>query len=303
MPIDTYSPSNKNLSILLVDDDPTLLQVMGKILSLEDYNYSTAQDGIQAIEKLKVSTFDIVITDINMPNMNGMELLNHIIKFYSQTGVIVTTGYSENYSYIDVINAGAIDYITKPFDSNELLAKLKRVVREQTLVKRLEEISISDSLTKLYNRRYFDIKILDEAHRAIRQNYDIFLTFIDIDNFKIFNDTMGHQAGDHVLQTLGSIMMNCARRGVDWAFRYGGDEFAILTTKTTMAQTLKINERIKSAYNDHQFGKTSLSFGLTKFHRDENLVLDDDTTKFIERADKAMYKAKKRGKNQIFTED
>ena len=304
MTIDTNDyPPNKDINILLVDDDPDLLQIMQRILELESYSFATAKDGVQAVKKMRESPFDIVITDINMPNMNGMELLEHIIKLYPQTGVIVATGYSADHSYVDVISAGAIDYMTKPFDGEELLAKLKRVVREQALVKELEQMSICDSLTKLYNRRYFDIKIVDEAHRANRQNRVIFLTFIDIDNFKTYNDTKGHQAGDHVLQTLGGIMMSCARRGVDWTFRYGGDEFALLTTQTTKKQTWQINERIRAAYEGYEFGNTTLSFGLAEFKRNLELDWQDDIHNFIKKADNAMYQAKARGKNQIFTED
>ncbi|NOX26527.1 MAG: diguanylate cyclase [Deltaproteobacteria bacterium] len=299
-----FTRHNEDVSILLVDDDPLILRAMERILSLDDYSYASAQDGVQAVEKLKESLYDIVITDINMPNMNGMELLKHIIRHHPGTGVIVSTGYSMEYSYIDVINAGAIDYMTKPFAADELLARLKRVVRERAMLKKLEQISVCDSLTKLYNRRYFDIKIVDETHRAIRHNYNIFLTFIDIDNFKIYNDTKGHQAGDYVLQTLGGIMTSCAaRRGVDWTFRYGGDEFAVLNTKASKEQALQIIERIGAAYNEQKFGMTSLSFGLAKFQRDESMTWPDNINAFIKKADMAMYQAKERGKNQIFSAD
>jgi len=185
-------PPNKDINILLVDDDPIVLKLLESILAARGYNYDVAGDGLQAVEKMKRQSFNIVITDINMPNMNGMELLKHIIEHHPRTGVIVATGYSKMYSYVDVINAGAIDYLTKPFNGDELLAKLHRVVREQALFDQLEQISISDSLTGLYNRRYFDTKIVDELLRATRQNYEIFLTFIDIDNFKSFNDSYGH---------------------------------------------------------------------------------------------------------------
>jgi len=296
-------PPNHDIKILLVDDDPIILRLMISILDSQGYNYETAHDGLQAVDKMKKDTFNIVITDINMPNMNGMELLKHIIEFHPKTGVIVATGYSELYSYVDVINAGAIDYMTKPFSGDELLAKLQRVIREQLLVSQLEQISISDSLTGLYNRRYFDIKIVDELRRATRQNYKIFLTFIDIDNFKSFNDNYGHQAGDHVLKTLGNIMMNCARRGVDWPFRYGGDEFAILITQTTKEQALHVNERIAANYKEYDFGDTSLSFGLASFCRNENLSWTDDINNFINKTDQAMYKAKSSGKNKIIIAD
>ncbi|HFQ80861.1 MAG TPA: diguanylate cyclase [Desulfobacterales bacterium] len=297
-------PAIKNIKILLVDDDPVILTLMASILRKNGYQFASASDGLEAVKKLEQDdTFRIVITDINMPRMNGMELLKHILEFYPQTAVIVTTGFSREYSYMDVIKAGAIDYMTKPFDTDELLAKLHRVIREQTMVEQLEKMSISDGLTSLYNRRYFDLKIMEEIHRSSRHHYRIFLAFIDIDNFKSFNDEYGHQAGDEVLQTLGSIMLNCARRGGDWAFRYGGDEFAMLLTETSEEQALMICERINSSYKENNFGSTSLSFGLGEFHRHEELDWYKDMHLFLKKTDDAMYKAKKGGKNKIVIAD
>ena len=129
------------------------------------------------------------------------------------------------------------------------------------------------------------------------------MTVIDIDNFKSFNDTYGHQAGDHVLKTLGNIILNCARRGVDWAFRHGGDEFAILIAQTTKEQALHVNERIAASYKEYNFGDTSLSFGLAAFCRNENLDWHDDINNFIKKADQAMYRAKSGGKDKIIIAD
>ena len=173
------SPSNDEVRILIVDDDPIVLQVMENFVASAGYYFASAGDGLEALAKMRKESFAIVITDINMPNMDGMELLKEVCRKYTKTGVIVITGLSDEYNYIDVINAGAIDYMTKPFNGNELLAKLQRVIREQTLVHELEQISIRDSLTGIYNRRHFDTKITAEIKRAVRQNYQIFLSFLD----------------------------------------------------------------------------------------------------------------------------
>ncbi len=296
-------PDNADVKILLVDDDPVVLEVMKSIVASYGFSLATAGDGRQAIAKLQNDQFSIIITDMNMPVMDGMELLQHVKANYPKIGVIVVTGLSEEYTYIDVINAGAIDYMTKPFDSSELLAKLRRVIREQTLIQELEKRSTSDSLTNLYNRRHFDTKILEEVQRAVRQEYRIFLAFIDVDRFKGYNDAFGHQAGDNLLTTLGHIMRNNARRGVDWAFRYGGDEFAIIITQTTMEQALKINERILSNYMEYNFSDTSLSCGIGEFFRDQQLSWQENIKQFIKRVDLALYEAKRAGRGQLVWSD
>jgi len=291
-------PNNEDVHILIVDDDPIVLEVMKSFIASYGYNFQTATDGLNATEVMKTNSFDIVLSDINMPNMDGMDLLKYVKIHHPHTGVILITGLSEEYSYVDVINEGAIDYMTKPFDGNELLAKLQRVLREQKLISELEQISIKDSLTNLYNRRYFDIKVPEEVHRANRQKYSAFLAFIDVDNFKGYNDTFGHQSGDNLLSTTGNILLSCARKGVDWAFRYGGDEFAILITQTTKSQTMQISERIIKTYNDYQFGSTSISIGVTKFILDPNISWKENINIFLKKADQALYKVKESGKNK-----
>jgi len=292
-------PQNGDVKILIVDDDPIVLSVMESIISGQGFPSETATNGQQALDRLHKDKFSIVITDINMPVMNGMELLCQVKAKYPKVGVIVITGYSEDYSYIDVINAGAIDFMTKPFSGPELLAKLRRVIREQTLIHELEKRSTNDALTNLYNRRYFNTKIVDEIHRATRQEYSIFLSLIDIDHFKGYNDTLGHQAGDTLLATLGHILKNYARRGVDWAFRYGGDEFAILISQTTLAQAIKVNERILATYMEYDFGDTSLSCGVGEFKRNQNLTWQNNIQEFIRRVDESLYEAKHAGRGRI----
>lgn len=298
-PYDCNLPQNKDVKILIVDDDPIVLAVIQSIITAHGFPTATASDGQQALEALHKDRFSIVISDINMPVMNGMELLRHVKAEFPKIGVIVVTGFSEEYSYVEVINAGAIDFLTKPFNGPELLAKLQRVIREQTLIRELEKRSTNDALTNLYNRRYFNTKIVDEIHRAIRQEYSIFLSFIDIDRFKGYNDTLGHQAGDTLLSTLGHILKNYARRGVDWAFRYGGDEFAILISQTTLAQAIKINERILATYMEYDFGDTSLSCGVGEFKRNQNLTWQDNINDFVKRVDRALYDAKHAGRGRI----
>jgi diguanylate cyclase (GGDEF)-like protein len=291
--------ANNDISILIVEDNPIVLEVMKGYIGSFGYSYATATDGVEAVECLKKNNHDIVITDINMPKMDGMELLRFTRDNYPKIGVIVVTGLSEEYSYVDVIKAGAIDYMTKPFEGDELLAKLHRVVREQTLVRELEHISIRDALTGIFNRRHFDERLAPELHRGTRQNYSVFLTLIDVDRFKGYNDKHGHQAGDKLLATIGEILSSSARYGVDSAFRYGGDEFAVIIPQTNLDQARKIIERISATYLEHNFDDTSLSFGLAKFTRNEDLSWDEDIENFIRLTDKRLYAAKNSGRGKF----
>ena len=163
--------ANGEHKILIVDDDPAVLDILGDFIAVFGFEYETATDGLEAVEILKKNGFDIVLTDMMMPNMDGMELLNHIHNNYPETKVMVVTGYDRTFTYTDVINAGASDFISKPFNPDELEAKINRIIREIQLMRQLEHLSISDGLTGLYNRRHFDNKIIEEARRAHRQKH------------------------------------------------------------------------------------------------------------------------------------
>jgi len=290
-------------SILIVDDDQLILEVLCAFIETLGYHYHTASNGQEAVDALKESEYNLVITDMMMPNMDGMQLLKHIREHYPRIDVIVVTGYIGEFSYTDVIKAGASDFISKPFNTDELEAKIKRIIREQSLIRELERLSISDPLTGLYNRRYFDMKLNEEVHRGLRQDYPVFLMFIDVDKFKTYNDTFGHQAGDRVLQALSHILSQCTRENVDWTFRIGGDEFAIIIPYTVRKHTTQVAERILQFYHEYDFTKTSLSIGLAKFIRHDQLTWYEDIEDLIFRADKALYKAKAEGGNKVVSDE
>lgn len=292
-------PPDHNKKILIVDDDPFILELLGIFISSFGYEFTAAEDGLQAVDQLKEDDYTIVITDMKMPRMDGMQLLRHIKEYYPSIDVIVVTGYTGSFSYTDVIKAGASDFISKPFNADELEAKLNRIIREQMIVRELEHISMYDALTNLLNRRNFDQKLWEEAHRAHRQGYDVYLALVDVDKFKEYNDTYGHVAGDKLLQAVGHILIDCVRENVDWNFRYGGDEFAIILPQTTKDQVTHVAERILQHFHRRDFPKTSLSAGLAKFIRREEQSWAADISDLISRADRALYRAKSLGRNQI----
>ena len=291
------------MSILLVDDDPSILEILTDLMAIFGHDYVTARDGVEAIEKLKHNSFHIVITDMMMPNMDGMELLKHINANYPNIKVIVITGYDRTFTYTEVIRAGASDFVSKPFNTDELEAKINRIVREIDLLNKLELLSISDGLTGLYNRRYFDSKIFEEARRANRQNHDLFLAIIDVDNLKEMNDKYGHPAGDKLLKSVGDIIKHCIRENVDWPFRYGGDEFCVILTQVSKKQAIATSERFIQSFNEKKLSFNGLSIGLAQFGRTQDAKWTDDIADLIRRADDALYTAKHTGRNRVVVDN
>ncbi len=291
------------LKILLVDDDPAILAILADLMAIFGHDYVTAKDGNEAIEKLKQDFFHIVLTDMMMPGMDGMELLKYINANYTDIKVMVVTGYDRTFTYTDVIRAGASDFISKPFNTDELEATINRLVREIELLRQLELLSISDGLTGLYNRRHFDNKIFEEARRAHRQNHDLFLAVIDVDNLKDMNDKYGHLAGDKLLESVGSILRHCIREDVDWPFRYGGDEFCVILTQVSRKQAIMTTERIIETFNAKKLPLTGLSIGLAQFNRSKDRKWSEDIVGLVKRADVALYKAKHTGRNRVVVDN
>lgn len=287
------------MKILVVDDDTLVLEALSLLVASFGYKCLTAVNGLDAIDRLKEEAIDIVVTDVVMPEMDGLELLSYIKDHYSNTDVIVATGYTDKASYAEVIRAGAIDFIKKPFERDELEAKLNRVERERSMMRKLEKLSMCDSLTGLYNRRSFDLKLAEEVQRAHRQDYPVFLAMMDVDNFKGYNDTFGHPAGDKVLNAVGTILNDCTRHNVDFTFRYGGDEFAAILTQITEAQAVKIMTRVQESFSSAGFEGTSLSVGLVPCHRNEKVDWTINAAQMLDKVDKALYRAKSDGKNNI----
>jgi diguanylate cyclase (GGDEF)-like protein len=288
--------------ILIVDDDELVRMTLSVLIGSFGYHCLVAGDGIEAIAVLKSTAVDLVFSDIVMPGMDGLQLLNHIIENYKETDVIISTGYHEKASYSEVIKAGALDFIKKPIDHAELEAKLARAVRERNLMRELERLSRQDGLTKILNRRAFDERFPDEVERAHRQNYPLMFAVIDIDNFKEYNDEHGHQEGDKILTNLAEILKDCTRDSVDLCFRLGGDEFAVLLPQATAIQGIDIVQRILHNFVEKNFGTTTLSIGLVSCKRNENIPKEQDELAIKERADQAMYNAKKNGKNCVITQ-
>ena len=284
-------------SVLSVDDDGELRELLHELISQMGHASVTAADGVDALEKLEEKQFDIVITDINMPRLNGVELIKRIASDFSDTDVIAITGYQTEYNYTDIISLGASDFISKPINIDEFEAKIKRIVRERNMRFELRRLSTCDALTGLYNRRHLDDNLQNEAIRASRQHYDLYLLLIDIDNFKVYNDKYGHQQGDRLLQELARIILLSIRENVDSGYRYGGDEFAATILHANPQQALMVAERLRTEYNERNLLPTSLSIGIAKL-KNSHGTLEEDLDDLIRKADQALYLAKNNGGDQ-----
>ncbi|MBN2063024.1 MAG: diguanylate cyclase [Deltaproteobacteria bacterium] len=277
--------------VLIVDDDPSLRITLEKLLSAIGFSVRTASSADDALKMILDGEFTFVLTDMKMPGMSGMDLIREISNKSLNINVIAMTGYADGYSYVDVINSGASDFIKKPFGIEELEAKLRRILVERNLREELSRLSITDSLTDLFNQRHFYSRLQEEITRAGRQNYSLSLILLDLDGFKDYNDHHGHLAGDEVLRNTGRIINKCIREGVDSGYRYGGDEFAVILIDADLNIAQEIGERIKRVF-DAGTGVT-VSLGYAKYN------MGMTVKELVEEADKALYKAKhKRNSNR-----
>lgn len=292
-------------SILIVDDDSAIKESVEEYLKILKYNVKSVQNAEEALKTLESFQADIVLTDIMMQGMDGLELTRRIKKSY-ETDVMVMTGYSAEYSYEEAVRAGASDFIFKPFRFEELDLRITRVLREagfkkerSRFLKELEKLAITDALTGLYNSRHFFSQIKTEIKRYNRYSRALSLLIIDIDFFKNYNDTWGHLEGDKVLMNIGKTINSCMR-SMDTAYRYGGEEFAVLLPETRLQKACVVGARIKDNISSQIFepepGKrktVTVSIGATE------LVEGEDFRSFISRTDKALYKSKDSGRNKL----
>lgn len=296
-----------NINILIVDDDSSVRNPMNEFIKLSGYNSFGASSAEEAIDILKTTSMQVVITDVMLPQMGGFELTEHITQEYDSS-VIVITGYSDIYSYEEAIKMGASDFIIKPLRFEELLLRLKKVLAERELandrgrmMEKLQKLAITDGLTKLHNSRSFYSQLEVEVDRFNRYKRSLALLLMDIDHFKKYNDSYGHLEGDKALVKIAQVIKSCLRK-LDSAYRYGGEEFTVILPETSCEEAQTVAQRIKSALKAEKFipkqekeAKITISIGVTEYYSGEQL------SEFIQRADKAMYLSKEKGRNKVTT--
>jgi len=295
------------MNVLVVDDEEVIREVLKEVLTEAGYKVWTAKDGEEAIEKMKEAQFSVVITDIKMPGMDGVQVTRKFKELDSDTEVVVITGYASIDSAVSVLKEGAYDYITKPFNVDEIKIVVGRAAEHYKLLQEAKEkekykqLAIVDALTGVYNRRYLDETLPREIERAKRYEHPLGLLMIDIDYFKRFNDSEGHLAGDWALKKVAQLIAGNVR-GTDLVFRYGGEEFVVLLPETDKAGSVSVAQRIKNSVSRAEFLDSKImptrhltvSIGIAVFPEDAQTSLT-----LIDKADSSLYAAKRLGRNRI----
>lgn len=301
------------MEILIVDDDFVTRGLLKNMLQSAGHDVRIAENGAAGLEMVRLHQIRMVITDWMMPEMDGPQLCEAIRR--EDTGgyvfIIMLTSKDEKKDIISGLESGADDYLSKPFNHAELLARLKSGLRildlEQSLLRANEEIrqlSITDPLTGCYNRGYLSSAMEKEIKRAMRYDRPLSLILCDIDHFKKINDTYGHQAGDRALQKFVQYLMTGVRQELDWVVRYGGEEFLVVLPETGKKDAVNVAERFRSEMcnlqleiQENKIGFTA-SYGVSGVDRwteDLRISVED----LIKKTDDSLYQAKEEGRNRV----
>jgi diguanylate cyclase (GGDEF)-like protein len=312
---------NKPAKILVVDDIPVNVQLQKIHLEALGYEVIVAQDGLEALEKVKQESPDLILLDVMMPKLNGFQVCEKL-KSNEETqfiSVIMVTALNELRDKIKGIEAGADDFISKPFNKLELSARVKSLLRIKHLhdelamkvkeledaQERLRQLAITDGLTGLYNYRYFKEQLDQELSRAKRHNLKASVVMIDIDFFKHYNDNHGHPAGDVVLSIIAQLLRKNIRK-IDIAARYGGEEFSLILAEADKQAAEVVANKIKKLAEDYPFqyeetqpnGRLTISMGVATYPEDGTTPVE-----IVGVADRRLYRAKQEGRNKVILVD
>jgi two-component system cell cycle response regulator len=294
--------------ILIAEDSPICCKLLEHALAGQPYELCFATNGKEALEQYSKFRPDILVTDWVMPNVSGLEVCRQIRKSESTyTYIVLVTKNAERTHLIEGLDAGADDYLTKPFDAGELLARIRvgcRIVRMSREIEAknalLEKAARTDHLTGLPNRLAVEEFAFKQLHAAIRHRFNLWVVVTDLDKLKLVNDTYGHFAGDAAIQRFATIL-KANTRVSDICGRLGGDEFLLIMShgeKKAIVQTIErlradlINEHL--VFNGQQIQVTA-SFGIAGFDGTGEPNLHE----LLVRADHALYAAKADGRNQV----
>jgi len=321
-----HSGSKKILRILLVDDQQIIAEgIRGMLADEQDMELHYCQDPAMAIRKAMEINATLILQDLVMPDIDGMTL----VRFYRANKatrdipVIVLSSKEDSVIKSDAFENGATDYLVKLPDRTELIARIRAHTRQylmqcerdaalselQTLKQELEQrnaelrlLSSQDGLTGISNRRCFDSTLAREWGRALRHRRSIGMIMIDVDHFKLFNDTYGHQQGDSCLQAVASTIDAAVSRNGDLVARYGGEEFVVILPETDIDGAMRVAEQIRSAVANLQMEHSSsltvkhvtVSLGCASIEPTHEL----DSDLLIKQADSALYLAKEKGRDR-----
>ena len=332
-------------SILLVNDEEIIRKTVGIDLREKGYDVTMVNNGEEAIKNLGESKYDMVITDIKMGEMNGIQVLKEVKRMSPETVVMILTGHSDLSTAIEALRLGVDDFMLKSSDTEEVSSSVKRCLEKLELRKQMEKrasdvqiaiaqlekevekrrqtekelnrnrdklieineelrgLSIRDGLTNVFNRRYFHQHFEREWKRVIRDKNPISLLMIDIDFFKLYNDTYGHLAGDECLKHVANTLNSLVHRPADLFARYGGEEFVVVLPATEEKGSIKLAEEMRKDIEALKIKHSSsnisehvtISIGVVTIFPE----VKSSSNELINLADKALYRAKESGRNQV----
>jgi diguanylate cyclase (GGDEF)-like protein len=286
-------------SVLVVDDDPDKRMLLTVALQMAGYEVRTANDGEEGLAALESFQPDLIITDVMMPKMDGYELARRV-RANPQTRFLPIIIQTAARMGADDIRrgseVGALGYITDPTDIDMLLARARTLLDFKHYLDTCEEAAFTDHLTGLANRRRFERQLEREVSRTMRYGRPFCLLLLDIDNFKLVNDTYGHEAGDEVIRRL-ALTLQAGTRGIDLAARIGGEEFAVILPETDFEGGVDVAERLRIAIRETEIppaGTITASFGVAEFP-----VCAAAGRELLAVADAALYQAKRGGRDRV----
>jgi diguanylate cyclase (GGDEF)-like protein len=310
-----------SIRILVVEDEETLRSVLGRVLRRDDHEVVEAASAEEALEIFREEHFPLVLTDIVMGGMTGLELLAKVKEIEPETIVVVMTSHSTSDNAIEALRSGAYDFLTKPFEDLEVVkAVVNRALENIQLVqenlrlmdrlqghsKELESLNTAlatmanrDGLTGMYNHRYFHDALERELVRAKRFGNPVSLIFMDLDDFKKYNDVNGHIAGDELLKSVSALMKALCRRS-DVLARYGGEEFVMILSGADKEGASVFAERLREEVENFSFAgqdgqdAITISIGVASYPEDARNI-----SQLIDYADQALYEAKNGGRNRV----
>jgi two-component system cell cycle response regulator len=307
-PADPGRPPGESVSIkkiLIVDDEETVRESLGDFLEFHDFAVTKADSAAQALEIFAKDEFDLIISDLVMPHMDGIALIKAVRDMGRDVPLLVMTGFASIEYAVESMKAGATDFITKPLKYDHVMLIINRVLETCSLRKMAQErqyykdLSNSDGLTKISNYRHFNHVLQLEIDRQRRYHRPLTLLIVDIDDFKKTNDRFGHLIGDMVLIKIATLL-TAEIRGFDFVARYGGDEFTVILPEASEREAVAVGRRIMKAIGLYEFrspeqkdiGLISVTIGVASFPKDAA-----NGQELIAKADRAMYAGKSAGKN------
>ena len=316
------TPHSSRFRILIIDDEPLTLKMIETLLVNAGHSVDTAKNGKEGVKRALETQPDMIITDMRMPEMDGIELCKVLrqTRFAKRIYIIMLTASESDQSLVASLEAGANDFLVKPFQPKVLEARVQnglRLMEQQVVIerdretirkfaaelstanRRLEQLAMTDSLTDLPNRRYAMDQLKQYWANTDRSNNSICCILIDIDYFKNVNDTYGHDCGDWVLQEIAKVLRKSVSKD-DVVARLGGEEFLIINQNTTLEISKRLAEQIRRTFAQHAINykeaviQVTISLGIAI-----NTSSMKDHNELIKAADDALYHSKRQGRNRV----